>query len=133
MDDTYSLRYVSGLKGRRFASACPWEATSSIRKRRRLSVECHCPMLNPSLAIRLPSAWNVVRYGSRRVPSFRARQRGSPGAGNPHAGKYRELTLWRQRGGRGTSTLSLTLCLLSIPKIISGAIEGNLMKIFRQL
>jgi len=68
-------------------------------------------MLNPSLAIRLPSAWNVVRYGSRRVPSFRERQRGSPGAGNPHAGKYREVTLSRQRGGRGTSTLSLTLWL----------------------
>ena len=34
---------------------------------------------------------------------------GRPVAGKPHAGKYREVTLSRQRGGRGTSTLSLTL------------------------
>ena len=27
--------------------------------------------------------------------------RGSPGAGKPHAGKYRELPLLRQRGGGG--------------------------------
>ena len=33
---------------------------------------------------------------------------GRPVAGKPHAGKYREVTLWRQRGGRGTLTLSLT-------------------------
>ena len=36
---------------------------------------------------------------------------GRPVAGKPHAGKYRELTLLRLRGGRGTLTLSLTLWL----------------------
>jgi hypothetical protein len=47
---------------------------------------------------------------------------GRPVAGKPHAGKCRELTLPRQRGGRGTLTLSLTLWLIhllceNIPKI----------------
>jgi hypothetical protein len=32
---------------------------------------------------------------------------GSPGAGNPHAGKYSELTLWRQRGGGGLTATPL--------------------------
>ncbi len=35
---------------------------------------------------------------------------GSPGAGKPHAGKYRELPLLRQRGGGG-QVLSLTSVL----------------------
>ena len=36
---------------------------------------------------------------------------GRPVAEKPHAGKYREVTLPRHRGGRGALTLSLTLWL----------------------
>jgi hypothetical protein len=58
-----------------------------------------------------------VEFGG--VPSFRARQRGSPGAGGALSSRVepietlsrdRELTLWRLWGGRDTLTLSLALC-----------------------
>jgi hypothetical protein len=38
-------------------------------------------------------------------PQYGAIFRGPPGAGKPHAGKYRELTLLRQRGESGYASL----------------------------
>ena len=54
---------------------------------------------NHPVGFGVPARSTDIEYAG--VPSFRARLQGSPGAGKPHAGKYRVLTLSRQRGGRG--------------------------------
>src|SRR3972149_5688727 len=86
------------------ASACPLEASCALWKRRRLSVECQCQMPNLSLAIRFPSVWNVSDMEAYVFPHLGQGSGGRPVAGKPHAGKYRELTLLRQRGGGGASS-----------------------------
>ena len=53
--------------------------------------------------------------------------RGSPGAGKPHAGKYRELPLLRQRGGGGQDIpLTSALPTQSVDRPPSG--DGSYMK-----
>ena len=82
--------------------------TSSLEK---TPSECRMPgqMLIP-LSQHLFLRWNAARHGVKPCSLMWARHRGSPGAGKPHAGKYRELTPPRQRGGGG-SGLPLTHCV----------------------
>ena len=46
------------------------------------------------------------------------RQRGSPGVGNRHAGKYREWTLSRQRGGSGANATPLPTKYLRLALVL---------------
>ena len=55
------------------------------------------------------SVWNVVDLQAGVFPLSGQGSGGRPVAETPLAGIYRELTLLRQRGGKGTLTLSLTL------------------------
>jgi len=117
LDDTRSFRYVSPTEDAcsrqpgLFPCFCSMGKADNSNGSEKTPSECRMPgQMLKSLSQHLFLRWNAARHGVKLCSLIWARHRGSPGAGKPHAGKYRELTLLRQRGGGG-SGLPLTHCV----------------------